>query len=194
MSQIIPCHSALSLKCALPRGLQSFLKESLHQPVTCTFPTAWAAPKLGLSGFQPPFFCSICLDWRRVSSWKTRAQLILWISPITALGSGIKSHMSLHIIISIINSMCLHTMKWYFSLVFVKLSRYIFPSILAFNFDLSWISLWFLFACYPAMCFEDRDTVNRQSDLALISSETEVEWNHFFPWLSSLFFKIQGLH
>lgn len=194
MSQIIPCHSALSLKCALPRGLQSFLKESLHQPVTCTFPTAWAAPKLGLSGFQPPFFCSICLDWRRVSSWKTRAQLILWISPITALGSGIKSHMSLHIIISIINSMCLHTMKWYFSLVFVKLSRYIFPSILAFNFDLSWISLWFLFACYPAMCFEDRDTANRQSDLALISPETEVEWNHFFPWLSSLFFKIQGLH
>lgn len=42
-------------KCALHRGLQSSLKESLPQLITRTFPMAWAAPRLGLSGFQALF-------------------------------------------------------------------------------------------------------------------------------------------
>lgn len=67
------------------------------------------------------------------------------------------------------------TMKLCFSLVFVKLSRDNFSSILAFYFDHSWISLWCLFACSLAMCFEDMDTASRHSDLSLISPETGVE-------------------
>lgn len=88
-------------KRALHRSLQSSLKESLPQLITCTFPMAWAAPRLGLCVFQLDF-CSFCLDWKGMSSRKTRAQLILWISPITTKCLGIKSHMSLHKIISII--------------------------------------------------------------------------------------------
>lgn len=126
----------------IAQGPPVFIKRVLTSANYLHISNGMSCSKTGFVWFSASIsVLTFCLDWRGMSSRKTRAQLILWISPVYCKGFGnkipyISSYNYLHN-----NPVCLWEgifmiQRNGISVLFVKLSRGNFSSILAFYFDL----------------------------------------------------------